>query len=156
MQVLVETAMFAAVGGLLYSIASVLRLQGYMGYLLPLPIVLSAMRSGPRIAFKTTTATCMLLLGTPSAHHTMHGQCHKKLRIKQRCMNLSCTMRSGILHASLAILEPNDPYARWVLSSVSINFPLDRTGSSYSNFLTVSTLGSETEYNNEHRSFLLA
>ena len=71
---LVETAMFAAVGGLLYSIAAVLRLQGYMGYLLPLPIVLSAMRSGPRIALKTTTATCMLLLGALSAHNRMHGQ----------------------------------------------------------------------------------
>ena len=39
---------------------------------------------------------------------------------------------------------------RWVLSNVSIYFPLDKIGSSYSNVLTVSTLGSETEYKNGH------
>jgi hypothetical protein len=63
MQVLVETAMFAAVGGLAFSIAAVLKLQGYMGYLLPMPIVLSAIRSGPAVARKTTVATAFLLFG---------------------------------------------------------------------------------------------
>lgn len=63
MQVLVQTAMFAAVGGLAYTVAEVLKLQGYMGYLLPMPIVLSAMHSGPNVARKTLVATCMLLLG---------------------------------------------------------------------------------------------
>lgn len=65
-QVLVETAMFAAVGGLAFSIAAVLKLQGYMGYLLPMPIVLSAIRSGPAVARKTTVATAFLLFGRAS------------------------------------------------------------------------------------------
>ena len=55
--------MFAAVGGLAFSIAAVLKLQGYMGYLLPMPIVLSAIRSGPTVARKTTVATAFLLFG---------------------------------------------------------------------------------------------
>ena len=63
---LVETAMFAAVGGLAFSIAAVLKLQGYMGYLLPMPIVLSAIRSGPAVARKTTVATAFLLFGARS------------------------------------------------------------------------------------------
>lgn len=65
LQVLVETAMFAAVGGLAFSIAAVLKLQGYLGYLLPMPIVLSAMRSGPAVGRKATVATATLLLGQP-------------------------------------------------------------------------------------------
>ena len=62
-QVLVQTAMFAAVGGLAYTIAEVLKLQGYIGYLLPMPIVLSAMHSGTNTARKTLIATFLLLLG---------------------------------------------------------------------------------------------
>ena len=64
-QVLVQTAMFEAVGGLAYTIAEVLKLQGYIGYLLPMPIVLSAMHSGTNTARKTLVATFLLLLGEP-------------------------------------------------------------------------------------------
>ena len=56
--------MFAAMGGLAFSVAAVLKLQGYMGYLLPMPIVLSALRSGPAVARKTAVATAFLLFGT--------------------------------------------------------------------------------------------
>lgn len=71
-QVLVETAMFAAMGGLAFSVAAVLKLQGYMGYLLPMPIVLSALRSGPAVARKTTTATAFLLFGRSSASSSLN------------------------------------------------------------------------------------
>lgn len=55
--------MFAAVGGLVFSVAAVLKIQGYLGYLLPMPIVLSAMRSGHAVARKTLAATAILLFG---------------------------------------------------------------------------------------------
>ena len=55
--------MFAAVGGLAYSIGAFLKLQGYLGYIMPLPIVLAALHSGPAAARKTTTATAVLLVG---------------------------------------------------------------------------------------------
>lgn len=41
----VETAMLAAVTGLAYTISTLLKLEGYLSYILPLPVVLSAMRS---------------------------------------------------------------------------------------------------------------
>ena len=66
LQRLVETAMMAAVGGLAYVLATTLKLEGYMGYFLPLPVVLSGMRAGPTGARKTFTATIFLLLGEPS------------------------------------------------------------------------------------------
>ena len=62
--------MFAAMGGLAFSVAAVLKLQGYMGYLLPMPIVLSALRSGPAVARKTTIATAFLLFGKIPLFHT--------------------------------------------------------------------------------------
>ena len=43
----VETAMLAAVAGLAYTISTLLKLEGYLSYVLPLPVVLSAMRSRP-------------------------------------------------------------------------------------------------------------
>ena len=43
----VETAMLAAVAGLAYTISTLLQLEGYLSYVLPLPVVLSAMRSRP-------------------------------------------------------------------------------------------------------------
>ena len=58
--------MFAAMGGLAFSVAAVLKLQGYMGYLLPMPIVLAALRSGPAVARKTAVATAFLLFGMTS------------------------------------------------------------------------------------------
>lgn len=62
-QRLVETAMLAAVGGVVYTVASILKLQSYLGYFQPMPIVVSAMRWGPAAGRKTMTATCFLLLG---------------------------------------------------------------------------------------------
>ncbi|KAK9905014.1 hypothetical protein WJX75_007808 [Coccomyxa subellipsoidea] len=59
---LVETAMLAAVGGVVYTVASILKLQSYLGYFQPMPIVVSAMRWGPAAGRKTMTATCFLLL----------------------------------------------------------------------------------------------
>lgn len=59
---LVETAMFAAMTGLAYTIGNLLKLEGYLAYLLPLPIVLSAMRSGPVPALKTLAVAFLLLL----------------------------------------------------------------------------------------------
>ncbi len=63
LQKLVATAMMAAVGGLAFVLATTLKLEGYMGYFLPLPVVLSGMRAGPSSARKTFTATVFLLLG---------------------------------------------------------------------------------------------
>ena len=65
MQRLVETAMLAAVSGLSYALAATMHLEGYIGYFLPLPVVLAAMRGGATAGRKTVTATFFLLLGTP-------------------------------------------------------------------------------------------
>ncbi|KAK9841411.1 hypothetical protein WJX74_005258 [Apatococcus lobatus] len=54
--------MMAAVGGLAFVLATTLKLEGYMGYFLPLPVVLSGMKAGPTGARKTFTATLFLLL----------------------------------------------------------------------------------------------
>lgn len=63
LQRLVETAMLAAVGGVVYTLASILKLHSYLGYFQPMPIVVAAMRWGPAAGRKTMTATCFLLLG---------------------------------------------------------------------------------------------
>ena len=55
--------MLAAVTGLAYTAGSLLRVESYMAYLLPLPVILSALRSGPLPALKTLTTACLLLLG---------------------------------------------------------------------------------------------
>lgn len=57
--------MLAAVGGVLYTLATVLKLQGYSAYVQPMPVVVAAMRWGPAAGRKTMTATCFLLLGKP-------------------------------------------------------------------------------------------
>ena len=59
---LVESAMLAAVTGLAYTVGNLLKLESYLAYILPLPVVLSALRSGPVPAVKTLTVTCLLLL----------------------------------------------------------------------------------------------
>jgi hypothetical protein len=41
----IETAMLAAVTGLAYTLSTLMKLEGYLSYCLPLPVVLSAMRS---------------------------------------------------------------------------------------------------------------
>lgn len=55
--------MLAAVGGVLFTLATVLKLQGYSAYVQPMPIVVAAMRWGPAAGRKAMTATCFLLLG---------------------------------------------------------------------------------------------
>ena len=62
LQSLVETAMLAAVSGLAYTLATLLKLESYLGYFLPMPVIVAAMRSGPASGRKTMTATCFLLL----------------------------------------------------------------------------------------------
>ncbi|KAK9832080.1 hypothetical protein WJX81_005004 [Elliptochloris bilobata] len=61
-QRLVETAMLAAVGGLAYTLSTLLKLQAYLGYLLPLPVVVAAMRGGAGAGRRTMSATIFLLL----------------------------------------------------------------------------------------------
>ena len=55
--------MLAAVGGVAYTLATLLKLQSYLGYLQPMPVVVAAMRWGPSAGRKTMTATTFLLLG---------------------------------------------------------------------------------------------
>jgi hypothetical protein len=63
MQVLVETAMLAAVSGLVFLLSTLLKLDNSLGYLLPMPIAIAALRSGAAAAWKTMTATSFLLIG---------------------------------------------------------------------------------------------
>ncbi|KAF5828554.1 hypothetical protein DUNSADRAFT_17452 [Dunaliella salina] len=60
---LVETAMLAAVSGLAYLLSTILKLEASLGYFLPLPVVLAAMRGGPTAGWKTMMATGFLLVG---------------------------------------------------------------------------------------------
>jgi len=62
LQQLVETAMLAAVTALAYTVGILLRVEAYLAYILPLPVVLAALRSGPVPAVKTLTTTVLLLL----------------------------------------------------------------------------------------------
>ena len=57
--------MLAAVSGLAFTLATLLRLDSYLGYFLPMPVIVAAMRSGPAAGRKTMTATCFLLLCKP-------------------------------------------------------------------------------------------
>ena len=54
--------MLAAVSGLAFTLASLLRLDKFLGYFLPMPVIIAAMRSGPAAGRKTMTATCFLLM----------------------------------------------------------------------------------------------
>ncbi len=54
--------MLAAVSALAYTVGNLLRVEAYLAYVLPLPIVLAALRSGPLAAFKTLTVAVLLLL----------------------------------------------------------------------------------------------
>lgn len=55
--------MLAAVSGLAYALATVINLESYLAYFLPLPVVVAAMRNGPDASRKTVSATFFLLLG---------------------------------------------------------------------------------------------
>ncbi|KAJ9534390.1 hypothetical protein QJQ45_016087 [Haematococcus lacustris] len=59
---LVETAMLAAVSGLAYLVSTLLKLDGSLGYFLPLPVVLAALRGGIAAGWRTMTATGFLLV----------------------------------------------------------------------------------------------
>ncbi|KAL6759366.1 hypothetical protein V8C86DRAFT_2574440 [Haematococcus lacustris] len=61
-QTLVETAMLAAVSGLAYLVSTLLKLDGSLGYFLPLPVVLAALRGGIAAGWRTMTATGFLLV----------------------------------------------------------------------------------------------
>jgi len=62
-RVLVETSMLAAVTALSQFMLGLLRLEGYMYYILPFPLVLASVRSGPAAGRKTLMATFFLMLG---------------------------------------------------------------------------------------------
>lgn len=56
--------MLASVSGVCQLVFSILKLDSYLYYLLPFPLVLSALRSGPSASRKTLYATFFLTLGT--------------------------------------------------------------------------------------------
>lgn len=60
--------MLASMTGLAYFMGSVVKLEGYLGYFLPLPIVVSALRWGPATGWRTVVATCCLIAGMAPAH----------------------------------------------------------------------------------------
>jgi hypothetical protein len=55
--------MLAAVSGLTFLLSTLLKLDNSLGYLLPLPIAVAALRSGVGAAWKTMLATSCLLIG---------------------------------------------------------------------------------------------
>lgn len=59
---MVETAMLAAVTGLAYLLSTLLKLEGSLGYVIPLPVVLSAVRSGALSGARTCAATAALIV----------------------------------------------------------------------------------------------
>ena len=62
--------MLAAVSGVAYTLATVFRVDVYLGYFLPMPIFIAAMRSGAGAGRRTVSATCFLLLGKSGSCHT--------------------------------------------------------------------------------------
>lgn len=63
LQVLVETSMLASISGMVTLLLTLLKLESYLFYLLPFPLVLSTLRSGPAASRKTLMATFFLILG---------------------------------------------------------------------------------------------
>ncbi|GMH43413.1 hypothetical protein BSKO_11335 [Bryopsis sp. KO-2023] len=60
-KVLVETAMLAAVSGMTSLLLTLLKLESYLYYLMPFPLVLASLRSGFKAAQKTLVATFFLM-----------------------------------------------------------------------------------------------
>lgn len=58
---LVETSMLAAVAGLSYTFATLLKLEGYLSYVLPLPVVLASVRAGVRASCSCVFVVFLLL-----------------------------------------------------------------------------------------------
>ena len=102
--------MLAAVSGLAYALASTMHLEGYLGYFLPLPVILSALRSGPAAGRKTMTATFFLVLSECS-----HASDCNQLRLHGmltmcavHCKGGTCHMQSNSLrvrHASMYVFK---------------------------------------------------
>ena len=98
--------MLAAVTGLAYTAGSLLKVESYMAYLLPLPVILAALRSGPLPALKTLTTACLLLLGAPTP--TLGGQnvqgggegaahvCRVRVRGWRVCSTIYCSPSSPV------------------------------------------------------------
>ncbi|MEW5299004.1 MAG: hypothetical protein WDW38_004916 [Sanguina aurantia] len=113
--------MLAAVSGLAFVLATILRLDNTVGYFLPLPIMLAAMRSGPSSGWGTMAATGFLLvvlLGPLKAmsYVLMHG-------------GLAATMGS-LWHAKtnwwlsvlvLAVVRMGGQMSYLIMSSVTMN-----------------------------------
>ena len=70
-QSLVETAMLAACVGMVYVGASQLRLESYVSALLPLPIVVAALRGGAQRAWRTAWASSLLVLALAGPHRAL-------------------------------------------------------------------------------------
>ena len=92
LQRLVETAMLAAVSGLAYTLATIFRVDVYLGYFLPMPIFIAAMRSGAGASRRTVSATCFLLLGES-------GNCYRSSRclvaLKGPAASVPCSFGRG-------------------------------------------------------------
>lgn len=83
LQRMVETSMLAAVAGLSYMFASLFKLEGYLSYVLPLPVVLSSVRSGPLYSLHCVFVVFLLLFSTyflknimyhnDDHHHTVYA-----------------------------------------------------------------------------------
>jgi hypothetical protein len=56
-----ETAVLAALAGTLYTVSTLLRLEGYLGYALPLPMVLATLRHGGGAGARALGAAALLL-----------------------------------------------------------------------------------------------
>jgi hypothetical protein len=82
--------MLAAVGGLVYTLSTLLKLQAYFGYLLPLPVVVAAMRNGPAAGRRTMSATAFLLLGARPP--LLSGQIHSRLLAATSCDSAHTTL----------------------------------------------------------------
>lgn len=92
-QVLVETAMLAAVSGLVFLLSTLLKLDNSLGYLLPMPIAIAALRSGAAAAWKTMMATSFLLIG---------GRCTCCPAVQRACRHagLSALRMRCMLHSN--------------------------------------------------------
>lgn len=74
--------MLAAVSGLAYALATVINLESYLAYFLPLPVVVAAMRNGPDASRKVVSATFFLLLGILTLSH------NSEARLRHVCIAL--------------------------------------------------------------------
>lgn len=95
--------MLAAMSGLAYLLSTILKLENSLGYFLPLPVVISAMRAGPGAGWRTMMATSFLLLGKqapdmqcPSFVQPSHSFC-KQIKALKPSLTGS-TLASALLY----------------------------------------------------------